>query len=60
MNKLGTIALSPDILTKTNIGLWAFELDEGFEPRMYVDEAMLKLIGLEQQVSPEETYHACF
>ena len=60
MNKLGTIALSPDILTKSNIGLWAFELDEGFEPRMYVDEAMLKLIGLEQQVSPEETYHAWY
>ena len=60
MDKLGTIAFSPDILMKSNIGLWAFELDEGSEPRMHVDEAMLKLIGLEEQVSPEETYHAWY
>ena len=59
-NKLGAIPLSSDILTKANIGLWAFELDEGLPPRMYVDEAMLSLIGLKQQVSPEETYHAWY
>ena len=47
MEKLGTIELSSDILTKANIGLWAFELDEGSEPRMYADEAMMKLIGLD-------------
>ena len=58
--KLGAIPLSADILTKANIGLWAFELDEGKAPRMYVDEAMLGLIGLETQVSPEETYHAWY
>lgn len=57
---LGTISLSPDILKKANIGLWAFELDEGKPPRMYVDEAMLGLIGLDHQVSPEETYHAWY
>ena len=60
MGKLGTIELSSDILTKSNIGLWAFELDEGSEPRMYADEAMRKLIGLEHEVSPEETYHAWY
>ncbi len=58
--KLGTIALDRDILTKANIGLWAFELDEGSEPRMYADDAMLKLIGLDHQISPEETYHAWY
>ena len=58
--KLGTIALDKDILTKANIGLWAFELDEGCEPRMYADDAMLKLIGLDHQISPEETYHAWY
>ena len=58
--KLGAISLSADILVKANIGLWAFELDEGKEPRMYVDEAMLGLIGLEHQISPEETYHAWY
>ena len=60
MEKLGTLALSSDILKKSNIGLWAFELDEGCEPRMYVDDTMLKLIGLDHQVSPEETYHAWY
>lgn len=59
-NNLGTISLSKDILEKGNIGLWAFELDEGKAPRMYVDEPMLKLIGLDHQVSPEETYHAWY
>ncbi len=57
---LGAIPLSPDILTKANIGLWAFELDEGEPPRMYVDEAMLGLLGLEHQVPPEEAYHAWY
>ena len=58
--QLGAIPLSPDILGKANIGLWAFELDEGKAPRMYADETMLRLIGLEHQVSPEETYHAWY
>ena len=57
---LGAIPLSSDVLIKANIGLWSFELDEGCEPRMYADEAMLKLIGLDHQVSPEETYHAWY
>lgn len=57
---LGAIPLSSDILAKSNIGLWSFELDEGKAPRMYVDEAMLGLIGLDHQVTPEETYHAWY
>lgn len=60
MKKLGAIPLSPDILGKSNIGLWAFELDEGQPPRMYVDDTMLGLIGLTEQKSPEETYHAWY
>ena len=60
MDKLGAIALSSDIFEKANIGLWAFELDEGSEPRMYADETMLKLIGLDHQIPPEETYHAWY
>ena len=57
---LGAIPISSDVLAKANIGLWAFELDEGCEPRMYADEAMLGLIGLEHQIPPEETYHAWY
>lgn len=29
MEKLGAVSLSPDILQKSNIGLWALEYDEG-------------------------------
>ena len=58
--QLGAVPLSDDVLTKANIGLWAFEMDEGKAPRMYVNEPMLKLIGLKEQLSPEETYHAWY
>ena len=57
---LGAVPLSNDVLAKASIGLWAFELDEGQPPRMYGDEAMLKLVGLEQQVPPEQMYHAWY
>lgn len=60
MDKLGTIELSSDILEQSNIGLWAFELDEGSAPRMYADDTMLRLIGLEHRIPPEETYHAWY
>lgn len=60
MDKLGAIELSSDILERANIGLWAFELDEGCAPRLYADDTMLKLIGLDHQISPEETYHAWY
>ena len=57
---LGAIPLSADILEKANIGLWAFELDEGSAPRMYVNTPMLALIGLKEQIDPESTYHAWY
>ena len=50
---LGAIPISPEILEKANIGLWAFELDEGCEPRMYADDVMLGLIGLSEQTTPD-------
>lgn len=58
--KLGSIPLSPAIFDKADIGLWAFEIDEGKEPRMYVDDTMLKLLGLTERISPEETYHVWY
>ena len=60
MGKLGAIELSTEILTKANIGFWAFELDEGKPPRMYVDNGMLALLGLKEQLPPEDTYHAWY
>ena len=60
MEKLGSVNLSSDILRNASIGLWAFELDEGKPPRMYVDDTMLFLMGLSERPSPEETYHAWY
>lgn len=54
----GTMPISPDILKKSDIGLWALEFDEGRSPRMYVDDTMLKHIGLSEHIPPEETYLA--
>ncbi len=58
--KSGFSELSGSILTKCNIGLWAFELDTGMPPRMYVDNTMMKLLGMTVPLSPEETYHAWY
>lgn len=52
--KLGTISLSPVILDKADIGLWAFEFDRGKEPRMYADETTLRIINMTDDSSPEE------
>ena len=60
INRLGSVELSGNILEKCNVGLWAFELDAGSPPRMYVNDTMLKLLGLNHQLSPEDTYHAWY
>lgn len=57
---LGAMSLSEDILRQSHIGLWVFELDEGSAPRMYVDTAMMELLGLKKRLPPEETYHAWY
>ena len=60
ITKLGSVELAGDILEKCNVGLWAFELDAGQLPRMYVNDTMMKLLGLTHKLSPEETYHAWY
>ncbi len=57
---LGAIPISPNILSNADIGMWALEMDEGQPTRLYGDETMLRLIGVEHQVSPEETFHALY
>lgn len=44
------------VLQEAQTGLWAIELDEGSAPRMYVDTAMLSLLGLAGELTPEECY----
>lgn len=45
-----------EVLQEAKIGLWVIELDEGKEPRMYADHAMLELLGSDQDIEPEECY----
>ncbi len=53
----GEVPFSDEIFLKSKIGIWAFELDEGCEPRMYADEAMLYLLGVHEDLTPEQLYH---
>lgn len=49
-----------DILHEAQTGLWAIELEEGREPRMYADKAMLELLGFTGEPSPEECYRGWY
>ena len=53
---MGSIPISHDVLKQSKIGLWAIEFDEGREPRMFGDEAMISLIGINDYVAPEDVY----
>ncbi|MDO4275383.1 MAG: ATP-binding protein [Eubacteriales bacterium] len=45
-----------DVLLGAQTGLWAIEIDEDRPPRLYADSTMLKLLGLEEEPSPEVCY----
>lgn len=45
-----------EVLQEAQTGLWAIELDEGALPRLYADQSMLKLLGYEQEPTPEDCY----
>ena len=44
------------VLREAQTGLWVIEMDEGKQPRMYADSAMLELLGLEEEPAPEVCY----
>ena len=52
--------LSHDALSKANIGLWAIEVVEGEEPRMFADATMCRLLGIPEGLPPERIYHAWY
>ena len=56
----GKFELTHDVLGKADIGLWAIELVEGEEPRMYADATMCRLLGITEGLSPEAVYHAWY
>ena len=49
-----------DILEGARTGIWTIELEEGCEPRMYADRTMRMLLGVPQEIAPEECYRRWF
>ncbi len=49
-----------DILEGARTGIWTIKLEEGCEPRMYADRTMRMLLGVPQEIEPEECYRCWF
>ncbi|MCI9216243.1 ATP-binding protein [Lachnospiraceae bacterium 42-17] len=45
-----------DILGGARTGIWTIELEEGRRPRMYADRTMRILLGVSDEIGPEECY----
>ena len=45
-----------DILEGARTGIWTIELEEGCRPRMYADRTMRILLGVSDEIDPEECY----
>ena len=49
-----------DILEGARTGIWTIELEEGCPPRMYTDRTMRILLGVPDDIGPEECYRHWF
>lgn len=49
-----------DILESARTGIWTMELEEGCPPRMYADRTMRALLGVQENIEPEECYRQWF
>ncbi len=49
-----------DILEGARTGIWTIELEEGCPPRMYTDRTMRILLGVPDEIRPEECYQHWF
>ena len=49
-----------DILEGARTGIWTIELEEGRPPRMYADRTMRILLGVPDDIGPEECYQRWF
>ena len=45
-----------EFLKNVRIGLWRIEVEEGKLPRFYADEVMDELLGITEEVTPEERF----
>ena len=48
------------ILEGARTGIWTIELEEGCQPRMYADRTMRILLGVPDEIKPEECYQRWF
>jgi len=49
-----------NILEGARTGIWTVELEDGCAPRMYADRTMRMLLGVSEDVEPEECYRQWF
>ncbi len=49
-----------DILEGARTGIWTIEMEDGCQPRMYADRTMRILLGVSDDVEPEECYRHWF
>lgn len=49
-----------DILEGSRTGIWTIEMENGCEPRMYTDRTMRMLLGVSDDIDPEECYRSWF
>ena len=49
-----------NILEGARTGIWTIELEEGCQPRMYTDRTMRILLGVPDEIEPEECYRHWF
>ncbi len=49
-----------DILEGARTGIWTIELEDGCQPRMYADRTMRILLGVSDEIEPEECYRHWF
>jgi len=47
-----------DVLAGSRTGIWTIELEEGCPPRMYADRTMRMLLGVGEDIGPEECYQS--
>ena len=58
--KLETRRNLEDILEGAKTGIWAMELEEGSQPRLYADRTMKILMGIQDDIEPEECHRRWF
>ncbi len=49
-----------EILEGARTGIWTIELEDGCEPRMYTNRIMRTLLGVSEEIEPEECYRHWF